>query len=101
MARTTPESWAKAKALFETGRSLSEINTETGIDRALISRKSKAEGWQKGVYQQLIQDGVRVTGEISTLESTVQQVVVRDIDELTKAPRIFLKSRFESGEHGS
>ena len=92
MARATPELWAKAKALFETGRSLSEINTETGIDRALISRKAKAEGWKKGVYQQLIQDGVRVAGEISTLESTVQQVVVKDIDELTKAREFFSKA---------
>jgi hypothetical protein len=92
MARATPELWAKAKALFETGRSLSEINAETEIDRALISRKAKAEGWKKGIYQQLIQDGVRVAGEISTLESTVQQVVVKDIDELTKAREFFSKA---------
>lgn len=92
MARATPELWARAKALFETGRSLSEINAETGIDRALISKKAKADKWEKGVYQQLIQDGARVASEISTLESTVQQVVVKDIDELTKAREFFSKA---------
>ena len=85
MAKATPQLWAQAKALFETGKSLSEISSATGIDRALISRKAKKEGWQKGIYQQLIQDGARVASELSTLESTVKQVVVEEIDELTKA----------------
>ncbi len=92
MAKATPQLWAQAKALFETGKSLSEISSATGIDRALISRKAKKEGWQKGIYQQLIQDGSRVASELSTLESTVKQVVVEGIDELTKLQIIRLTS---------
>ena len=92
MAKATPQLWAQAKALFETGKSLSEISSATGIDRALISRKAKKEGWQKGIYQQLIQDGARVANELSTLESTVKQVVVEGIDELTKTREWFSKA---------
>ena len=92
MAKATPQLWAQAKALFETGKSLSEISLATGIDRALISRKAKKEGWQKGIYQQLIQDGSRVASELSTLESTVKQVVVEGIDELTKTREWFSKA---------
>jgi predicted P-loop ATPase/GTPase len=92
MAKATPQLWAQAKALFETGKSLSEISSATGIDRALISRKAKKEGWQKGIYQQLIQDGARVASELSTLESTVKQVVVEGIDELTKTREWFSKA---------
>lgn len=92
MAKATPQLWAQAKALFETGKSLSEISSATGIDRALISRKAKKEGWQKGIYQQLIQDGARVASELSTLESTVKQVVIEGIDELTKTREWFSKA---------
>ena len=92
MAKATPQLWAQAKALFETGKSLSEISSATGIDRALISKRSKLEGWQKGIYQQLIQDGARVASELSTLESTVKQVVVEGIDELTKTREWFSKA---------
>ena len=92
MAKATPQLWAQAKALFETGKSLSEISSATGIDRALISKRAKNEGWQKGIYQQLIQDGARVASELSTLESTVKQVVIEGIDELTKTREWFSKA---------
>lgn len=92
MAKTTPELWATAKALFESGKSLSEINVQTGIDRATISKRAKTEGWEKGKFQQLIQDAARVSSEISTLDSTAQQVVVKEIDELTKAREFYSKA---------
>lgn len=41
--------WNKAKALFEQGLSLSEIELETEIKRSSISKKAKTENWQKGV----------------------------------------------------
>jgi hypothetical protein len=92
MAKATATDWAQAKALFESGKSLSEINAQTGIDRSTISKRAKTEGWEKGKFQQLIQDAARVSGEISTLDSTAQQVVVKEIDELTKAREFYSKA---------
>ena len=92
MARATEADWIKARALFETGKSLNEISRATGIDRATISKKSKTELWAKGKFQQLILDGARVVEEISTLDSTVQQLVVEGIDELAKAREFYFKA---------
>lgn len=89
MAKATPQLWAQAKALFEIGKSLSEIANETGIDRSNIAKKAKFENWEKGKLQQLITDSVRVSAEITTLNTTAQQVVVKEIDELTKAREFF------------
>jgi predicted transcriptional regulator len=72
------------KALFEAGKSLSDINKDTGIDRASVSKRAKKDGWEKGIYQQLIADGSRVKAEISTLSSTVLNVVEKEIEERTK-----------------
>ena len=71
MAKATSADWEKAKALFESGKSLSEINAETGIDRATVLKRAKKDGWEKGIYQQLIVDSARVKAEISTLTPTV------------------------------
>ena len=79
-----PEAWAKAKALFEIGQSLSKIFLATGIDRAAISRRAKKDGWIKGEMQQLIVDAARVKVELSTLEPLLLSAVVKEIDERTK-----------------
>ncbi len=81
---TKPEIWAKAKALFEIGKSLSEIYLQTGIDRSAISRKAKKESWIKGEMQQLIVDAARVKVELSTLDPVLLSTVVKEIDERTK-----------------
>jgi hypothetical protein len=64
---TKPSIWAKAKALFEIGKSLSDINLITGIDRAGISRKAKKEGWVKGEQQPLIVAAADVKVKLTTL----------------------------------
>lgn len=46
------ELWLKAKALFEQGLSLNEIELETEINRSTISKKAKQEDWVKGQEQQ-------------------------------------------------
>ena len=92
MAKATASDWANARAFFETGKSLSEISAATGIDRATISKRAKNEGWVKGKFQQLITEGARVVEEISTLDSTVQQLVVNGIDELAKAKEFYFKA---------
>ena len=89
MAKSTLADWQKAKALFEAGKSLSDINKETGLDRATVSKRAKKDGWEKGIYQQLIVDGARVKAEISTLDSTVLNVVEKEIEERTKHLHFF------------
>lgn len=89
MAKATQADWEKAKALFEAGKSLSEINSETGIDRATVSKRARKDSWEKGIYQQLITDSARVKAEISTLSSTVLSVVEKEIEERTKHIQFF------------
>lgn len=89
MAKSTLADWQKAKALFEAGKSLSDINKDTGIDRATVSKRAKKDGWEKGIYQQLIVDGARVKAEISTLDSTVLNIVEKEIEERTKHLQFF------------
>lgn len=43
--------WAKAKEYFEAGLSLAKIEEKTGISRGQLSKRSNAEGWQKGLPQ--------------------------------------------------
>ncbi len=92
MARATESDWTMARALFEAGKSLNEISTATGIDRATISKKAKIELWEKGKLQQLISDGVRVAEQISTLDSTAQKIVVDSIDEAARLREFYLKA---------
>jgi hypothetical protein len=92
MARATPEQWQKAKDLFALGKSLSVISGETRIDKATISKKSKAEGWIKGEVQHLVADVVRAKVEISNLSSTLQQAVEDDIEEKTSHLKWFKKA---------
>jgi len=53
-----PSVWAKAKALFEAGKPLSEIVTATGISKGQISKKSKAKGWQKETTKETLSEEV-------------------------------------------
>ena len=43
------DKWNKAKALFEQGLSLSQIEDETEINKTSISKKAKNENWLKGI----------------------------------------------------
>ena len=43
------EIWNKARALFEQGLSLSQIELETNINKTSISKQAKKENWEKGI----------------------------------------------------
>jgi len=47
------DKWLEAKALFEFGKSLTEIQDETGINKSSVSKKAKLEKWEKSKNQQL------------------------------------------------
>jgi hypothetical protein len=46
--KLSADQWADARAQREAGASLSEVAKTLGVDRALVSRKAKAEGWGDG-----------------------------------------------------
>lgn len=69
------ELWDKAKALFEQGLSLNEIELETEINRSTISKKAKNENWVKAKNQQLKADIKAIDKEKSTLDVKINTAV--------------------------
>ena len=57
------EEWQKAKVLRESGKSLSEVELLTGINKSSIQRKEKKENWQLNKTQQLKSDIIEVEKE--------------------------------------
>lgn len=60
--------WEQVKLLFEAGKSLNEIELETGFNKGSISRQAKKDGWKKGKLQPFILDAVRAKEELATPE---------------------------------
>jgi len=69
------EKWDKAKALFEQGLSLSQIELETQINKTSISKKAKQEDWQKSKNQQLKHEIIEIDKEKSTLDTKINTTV--------------------------
>lgn len=92
MAKVSDADWAKAKALFEAGKSFREIDEATGINYKSVERTSKKEAWQKGILSQLILDKTRVDAEFVTLESAQAEVVTNEVSECLKHIDFFTKA---------
>ncbi|MCD6433570.1 MAG: hypothetical protein J7L21_05975 [Sulfurimonas sp.] len=91
--------WDKAKALFEMGKSLSDIAKETGISKGQISKKSKVEVWKKETMKQLVSLDVHNTinaNEIrkqkETLNATQQEVYNQEFISLSHSLGLFQNS---------
>lgn len=69
------EIWNKAKALFEQGLSLSQIELETNINKTSISKQAKKENWEKAKIQQLKADIKAIDKEKSTLDVKINTTV--------------------------
>lgn len=63
----TKEEWQKAKVLRESGKSLSEVELLTGINKSSIQRKEKKENWIVGKTQQLKSDIIEVEKQNATI----------------------------------
>mgnify|MGYP003585103489 FL=1 len=50
------EEWKKAKVLRESGKSLTEVELITGINKSSIQRKEKKDNWILNKTQQLKSD---------------------------------------------
>lgn len=75
MAKHAPEILAKAKALFEAGKPLRDIETEVKIPFKTIGRIAKKEGWVKGELTQLISSMTQDRVHFDTLEPVQKDVV--------------------------
>ena len=69
------EIWNKARALFEQGLSLSQIELETNINKTSISKQAKKENWEKAKIQQLKADIKAIDKEKSTLDTKINTTV--------------------------
>lgn len=69
------ERWDKAKALFEQGLSLNQIELETEINRSSISKRAKKEDWEKKKNQQLKAEIKGIDKEKSTLDAKINTTV--------------------------
>jgi hypothetical protein len=85
--------WEKAKVLFEAGKSLREIEQETGIPRPTINRTSKKQGWQKGELRQLVASMANDRAIFETLETFQKEVVSELVDTESRRLINFKKQR--------
>lgn len=93
MARATANQWAQAKALYEAGESLRDIENETKINNGNISKRAKKEGWQRGKLQQITADKVlnliekkAIDERITALSKQEREIVeIAVIDKLALA----------------
>ena len=97
--RFTSEQWERAKTLFELGKSLSEIQNETGIDRSNVNKRAKSEGWQKGFLPQIIDAKVKNLEEkfeidkaITTLTPQQQKTVVSESERILQGEDWYAKA---------
>lgn len=96
MAKANEADWARAKALFEAGKSLREIGDAVGIPYKTIDNRAKRENWNKGVLAQLITDTARVSKEFGTLEMAQQQVVSKEVSYQLMASEFFNKATLKN-----
>ena len=69
--------WDQAKAMFEGGATLSEIETKTRIGKSTVSKKAKALCWDKGINQRIILE----ESNALTMKSTFNQHQLNYHDE--------------------
>lgn len=79
----SPEQWKEAKAYYLQGLSLSQISAEVGINKTSISKKAKAEEWDRLKIQQLKSDIVEFESEKSTLDEKKSTLIkkISTLDE--------------------
>lgn len=77
MARLTAEQWEQAKADCEVrGVGIKQIAALYGVDKAAVSRRAKAEGWNKGKNQPLVEKKVNALKDLAKVEEESQPLTV-------------------------
>ena len=81
----SPEIWETARIQFELGDSLDKIAKKTGINKSTISKKSKAQKWEKGVKSTLINEEVTNTIMSKMIAKKKSTFTDREINEYNRA----------------
>lgn len=89
------EQWLEAKEYFLKGLSLAQIEGEVGINKTSISKRAKAEGWDKQKIQHLKSDIVEFEKEKSTLD-TKKSTLIEKISTLDDFEVTILESIVEN-----
>ncbi len=93
--KTTPEQWDKAREYFEAGLLLREISEKTKIPIPNISKKAKANGWQKQTQKQtLIATAVQVEEAKAKLSKVALGVHTELVDERVAHIKFFNDAAF-------
>ena len=95
MARLPPEKWDEVKSVYCVGkRTLEDIAAEFGVSHAAISKKAKAEKWQR-LDATLINDAIesrrkvtKVTESYNLVTSVVNSEIDRHVSDKVKADNI-------------
>lgn len=74
--------WDKAKILYELGKSLREIERDTGISNGQIAKKAKKDGWEHKKKKQLKADIIEYESEKEALEAK-KEALIADIASLS------------------
>jgi len=90
--KTTDAQWAHAKALFEAGKPLREIELETSIGYTQISKEAKYQRWEKGVLQKIVNDAVQVRTDFANLDLQQKMVVAKDVEKIMEGKQFYAES---------
>ena len=80
----TEENWTLAKDLFMVGKSLSEIETSTGISRGAISIRSNEQEWVKGKNKHLIVEAVGLASKTEQLTKQQNEIHDKEVARLSE-----------------
>jgi hypothetical protein len=95
-AKFTSEQWAEARALFEFGESLRDIEKKLKISYSVISKRAKKENWQADSLQQLATDKALNLIEKKTIDEAIAtlQPKSRHIVESVAMDKLVLANYF-------
>jgi mRNA-degrading endonuclease HigB of HigAB toxin-antitoxin module len=77
----TLEQWQRARAYYEAGLTLRDIEKKTGINYAVISKKAKKQQWQQGANADYIEAKVTIAEKKATKNATEIQALDEIADE--------------------
>ena len=80
-----PKDWDRVRLLFEQGKSLGDIEKETGINKGSVSREAKKCNWQKALLQPIEEQMARVVEDFATLSQPQRVIVANNVEKKLKA----------------
>ncbi|MDR1461460.1 MAG: hypothetical protein LBI78_07435 [Campylobacteraceae bacterium] len=75
------EQWQRAKAYYEAGLTLRDIEKRVGINYAVISKKAKMQHWQQGANADYIDAKLTISEKKATKKATEIQILDELADE--------------------